>query len=93
MVMCTSCRKLKEAEHDIGISRVTLRKYMAQLGIEPRSWHVGDRSLYISQAEKERIQQLKQRPSLLEQLRREQVSSQPSQSSPPAAPPVSSPTA
>ncbi|MBE3561985.1 MAG: hypothetical protein IMW89_22595, partial [Ktedonobacteraceae bacterium] len=68
--------KLKDVEHDVGITRVTLRKYMAQLGIEPRTWHVGDRSLYITQEEKERIKRLKQNPSLLEQLRREQVSSQ-----------------
>lgn len=60
---------LKTAEQEIGISRVTLRKYMARLGIEPRTWHIGDRSLYISQEETERIRRLKENPGLLEQLR------------------------
>lgn len=74
--------KLKEVEQDVGITRVTLRKYMAQLGIEPRTWHVGDRSLYISHAEKERIKQLKQNPTLLDQLRSEQTYSHSVPSSP-----------
>jgi len=64
---------LKTTEQEIGITRVTLRKYLAQLGIEPRSWHIGDRSLYISQGEKERVKQLKAHPYLLEHLRQEQV--------------------
>jgi hypothetical protein len=64
---------LKTTEQEIGITRVTLRKYLAQLGIEPRSWHIGDRSLYISQDEKERVKQLKEHPYLLEHLQQEQV--------------------
>lgn len=60
---------LQAAEREIGITRVTLRKYLNKLGIEPKSWHIGDRSLYISQDEKERVKKLKQNPSLLEQLR------------------------
>ncbi len=60
---------LKAAEQEIGITRVTLRKYLQQLGIEARSFHIGDRSLYISQEEKERVKKLKQNPTLIEQLR------------------------
>ncbi len=63
---------LKAAEQEISITRVTTRKYLQQLGIEPMTWHIGDRSLYITTDEKERIKQLKQNPSLLEQLKREQ---------------------
>lgn len=63
---------LKAAEQEIGMTRVTMRKYLQQLGIDPITWHIGDRSLYITVAEKERIKQLKQNPSLLEHLRREQ---------------------
>jgi response regulator of citrate/malate metabolism len=42
---------LKEAEQDVGITRVSLRKYLRQLSIEPRSFHIGNRSLYISTEE------------------------------------------
>ncbi len=60
---------LKTAEQEIGITRVTLRKYLAQLGIEPQSFHIRDRSLYISLEELELVKQLKQNPAMLEQLR------------------------
>src|SRR6266496_575872 len=60
---------LKSAEAELGITRVTLRRYLQQLGIEPRSFHIRDRSLYISREELERVKQLKQHPGLLEQLR------------------------
>ncbi len=60
---------LKTAEREIGITRVTLRKYLIQLGIEPRSFHIRDRSLYISREELELVKQLKQNPAMLEQLR------------------------
>jgi hypothetical protein len=60
---------LKTAEQELGITRVTLRKYLSQLGIEPRSFHIRNRSLYISREELERAKQLKQNPTLLEQLR------------------------
>ncbi|GCE50725.1 hypothetical protein EI42_05646 [Thermosporothrix hazakensis] len=66
---------LKEVEQEVGISRVILRKYQAQFGITPHSFHVQNRSLYIRQAEKERIKRLKQNPTLLEKLREEQSSS------------------
>lgn len=60
---------LKTAEAELEITRVTLRKYLARLGIEPRSFHIRDRSLYITRGELERVKQLKQNPGLLEQLR------------------------
>lgn len=60
---------LTETEQEIGISRVTLRKYLRQLGVEPRSFGIGSRTLYISNHEKELVKQLKQNPSLLEFLR------------------------
>jgi len=60
---------LKTAEAELEITRVTLRKYLDRLGIEPRSFHIRDRSLYISREELERVKQLKQNPGLLEQLR------------------------
>jgi hypothetical protein len=60
---------LKSAEKEIGISRVTLKRYLALLEILPRSFHIGDRSLYISQEEKERVKKLKEKPMLIEQLR------------------------
>ncbi|HZU03373.1 MAG TPA: hypothetical protein VFA10_27145 [Ktedonobacteraceae bacterium] len=60
---------LTEAEQEIGVSRVTLRKYLRQLGVEPRSFGIGGRTLYISNREKELVKQLKQNPSLLEFLK------------------------
>ena len=60
---------LSETEKQVGISRVTLRKYLRQLGIEPRGFGVGGRTLYISNDEKERIKRLKANPSLLESLK------------------------
>lgn len=60
---------LKIAEKELGITRVTLKKYLSQLGITPTSFHIRDRSLYISQEELERVKQLKQNPGLLGQLR------------------------
>ncbi len=60
---------LKTAEKEIGITRVTLRKYLKKLDIKPRSFHIGNRSLYISRVDLERVRKLKQNPALLEQLR------------------------
>jgi len=60
---------LKAAESELGITRVTLKKYLDALGIAPRSFHIRDRSLYISRRELERVRQLQQSPGLLEQLR------------------------
>jgi predicted DNA-binding transcriptional regulator AlpA len=60
---------MKTAEREIGITRVTLRKYLNKLNITPRSFHIGDRSLYISRKDLERVKKLKQNPALLEQLR------------------------
>ena len=61
--------RLKEAETELSMTRVTLRRYLKQLGIEPRAFHIRDRSLYISREELERVRQLKQNPALLEYLR------------------------
>lgn len=60
---------LKATQIELGITRVTLRRYLKQLGIEPRAFHIRDRSLYISREELERVRQLKQNPALLEHLR------------------------
>jgi hypothetical protein len=60
---------LKAAEQEIGVTRITLKKYLTQLGINPRSFHIRDRSLYISHEELQRVKQLKQNPTMLEQLR------------------------
>lgn len=60
---------LKTAEKEIGITRITLRKYLNKLDIKPRSFHIGNRSLYISREDLERVRKLKQNPALLEQLR------------------------
>ncbi|GHO91551.1 hypothetical protein KSF_015990 [Reticulibacter mediterranei] len=60
---------LKFAETELGITRVTLRRYLKHLGVETRSFHIRDRSLYISREELERVKQLKQNPALLEHLR------------------------
>lgn len=59
---------LKAAEREIGITRVTLRKYLDQLRIKPISFHIGDRSLYISLEAVDRLKKLKQNPALLDQL-------------------------
>ena len=60
---------LKEVEQEVGLSRGTLRKYLNLLGIQPKTWSIGNRSLYITRDEKERVRKLKDRPRLLEQLR------------------------
>ena len=60
---------LKQAEAELGMTRVTLRRYLKQLGIESRAFHIRDRSLYISREELERVRQLKQNPAQLEHLR------------------------
>jgi hypothetical protein len=60
---------LKTTQAELSMTRVTLRRYLKQLGIEPRAFHIRDRSLYISREELERVRQLKQNPALLEHLR------------------------
>lgn len=60
---------LKAAEAELGITRVTLRRYLKQLGIEPKTFHIRDRSLYISREELELVKHLKENPALLEHLR------------------------
>lgn len=61
--------RLKAAEAELGITRVTLRRYLKRLGIEPRAFHIRDRSLYISQEEFELVKRLKLNPALLDHLR------------------------
>lgn len=60
---------LKEAEREVGVTRVTLKRYLNRLGIEPVSFHIKNRSLYISREALGRVMKLKQNPALLEQLR------------------------
>lgn len=60
---------LKEAEKEIGVTRVTLKRYLSLLGIEPVSFHIKNRSLYISREAVERVKRLRQNPALLDQLR------------------------
>jgi len=64
---------LKTAEQEIGVTRVTLRKYLVQLGVKPKSFHIGDRSLYISRETVNRLKKLKRNPALLEQLQSSQT--------------------
>jgi hypothetical protein len=64
---------LKTAEQEIGVTRVTLRKYLDQLGVKPKSFHIGDRSLYISRETVNRLKKLKRNPALLEQLQSSQT--------------------
>lgn len=59
---------LKVAQTELGIPRVTLRRYFKLLGIEPMSFHIRDCSLYISREEFEQVKQLKRKPALLEHL-------------------------
>jgi hypothetical protein len=60
---------LKEAEREVGVTRVTLKRYLSRLGIEPVSFHIKNRSLYISRDALEKVTKLKENPALLEQLR------------------------
>jgi len=64
---------LKTAEQEIGVTRVTLRKYLVQLGVKPKSFDIGDRSLYISRETVNRLKKLKRNPALLEQLQSSQT--------------------
>ncbi len=52
-------------QHEVGISRGTLRKYPTYLGIESFCFHIGTRSLYISREAMAQVKQLKQNPALL----------------------------
>lgn len=48
---------LLDVQREIGLSRATLRKYLAYLGIEPICFHIGTRSLYISRREMAQVAQ------------------------------------
>ncbi len=56
------------AQSEVGVSRGTLKKYLAFLGIEPICFHIGTRSLYISRDDLERVKHLKRHPSMLAHL-------------------------
>ena len=60
---------LLAVQQEVGITRGTLKKYLAVLGIEPICLHIGTRSLYISREAMDRVKQLKEKPGLLSQLR------------------------
>ena len=60
---------LLAVQQEVGISRGTLKKYLASLGIEPICFHIGTRSLYISREAMARVKQLKQNPALLVHLK------------------------
>ena len=60
---------LLAVQQEVGITRGTLKKYLAVLGIEPICLHIGTRSLYISREAMDRVKQLKEKPGLLTQLR------------------------
>jgi hypothetical protein len=59
---------LLAVQHEVGLSRGTLKKYLAYLGIEPICFHIGTRSLYISREAMTLVQQQKQNPALLAQV-------------------------
>jgi hypothetical protein len=56
------------AQSEVGVSRGTLKKYLAFLGIDPVCFHIGTRSLYISRNDLERVKHLKRNPSVLVHL-------------------------
>lgn len=60
---------LLAVQQEVGITRGTLKKYLAVLGIEPICFHIGTRSLYISREAMARVKQLKENPGLLAHLR------------------------
>lgn len=59
---------LLAAQHEVGVSRGTLKKYLTYLGIEPLCFHIGTRSLYISREAMGQVKHLKQNPALRAQL-------------------------
>jgi hypothetical protein len=60
---------LLAVQQEVGITRGTLKKYLAFLGIEPICFHIGTRSLYISREAMARVKQLKENPGLLAHLK------------------------
>jgi hypothetical protein len=60
---------LTVVQGEVGITRGTLKKYLAFLRIEPVCFHIGTRSLYISRDELERVKQLKRNPTVLAHLK------------------------
>jgi hypothetical protein len=59
---------LLTVQREVGIARGTLKKYSTYLGIEPICFHIGTRSLSISQETMTLMKCLKQNPALLAQL-------------------------
>lgn len=54
---------------EVGITRVTLKKYLTYLGIEPICFHISTYSLAILREATAQVKQLKQNLTLLAQLR------------------------
>ena len=59
---------LLTVQREVGITRGTLKKYLAYLEIEPICFHIGTRSLYISREAMALVARLKQNPALLAHL-------------------------
>jgi hypothetical protein len=59
---------LLTVQQEVGITRGTLKKYLAILHIEPVCFHISTRSLYISRDAMALVKQLKQNPALLAHL-------------------------
>ncbi len=59
---------LLTVQQKVGITRGTLKKYLAILRVEPVCFHIGTRSLYISREAMAQVKQLKQNPALLAYL-------------------------
>ena len=59
---------LLTVQREVGITRSTLKKYLTYPGIEPICFHIGTRSLSISQEAMTRVKRLKQNPAQLAQL-------------------------
>ncbi len=59
---------LLTVQGEVGITRGTLKKYLTYLGIEPISFHIGTRSLYISREAMTLVKHLKENPALLAHL-------------------------
>lgn len=64
---------LLAVQQEVGITRGTLKKYLAFLGIEPICFHIGTRSLYISREAMARVKRLKEMPGLLVHLKSEAI--------------------
>jgi hypothetical protein len=60
---------LLAVQQEVRLTRGTLKKYLAFLGIEPICFHIGTRSLHISREAMAQVKQLKENPGVLTHLR------------------------